>query len=121
MSCGGFGLEFSLCLKFLEEVVEGGELFFPELAEGFDPVGDLAQWGQGGLCISLAALLADGDEAAFRQQFYMLGDGGAAAVEVFGDGVEVHGLSGYEAEDVSAGGVGDGLEYVSACLHGLDV
>lgn len=47
----------------------------------------------------------------------MLGDSGAAAIEVFCDGVQVHGLSGYEAEDLSAGGVGDGLEYVSSCLH----
>ena len=51
----------------------------------------------------------------------MLGDSGPAAVEVFGDCVEVHGFPGYQAEDGSAGGVGDGLEYVSACLHMLNM
>ena len=51
----------------------------------------------------------------------MLRNGGPAAVEVFGNGVEVHGFAGYQAKDGSAGGVGDGLEYVSSCLHTLDM
>ena len=96
-------------------------MFFPELAEGFDPIGDLAQWGQGCPGVSFATLLAERDEAALGEQFYVLGDGGPAAIEVFGDGIEVHGFPGYQAEDSPAGGVGDGLEYVSACLHVLDM
>ena len=47
----------------------------------------------------------------------MFRDCGPGGVEVGGDGAGCHGLGGYQGEDGSPGGVGDGLEYVSSDLH----
>ena len=99
-------------------MVEGGELPVPHLAEWFHPVGYLAECGQPGFAISLPSLAADGHQPAFREHFDMLRDGGTAHGEIFGDRVQIQGLTGDKADDVPSDGVGYCLEYISSGLHG---
>src|ERR1700744_6215739 len=47
----------------------------------------------------------------------MFGDGLTGGVEVVGDGTGCHGVDGQQGNDGPAGGIGDGLKYVSAGFH----
>src|ERR1700744_2995857 len=47
----------------------------------------------------------------------MFGDGLTGGVEVVGDGTGCHGVDGQQGDDGPAGGIGDGLKYVSAGFH----
>ena len=91
---------------------------FPVL---FHPMGYFAQLIQVGFAKALASLLFDDEEAAIDQDLDMEGDGLAAYVELFGDGIYVVRLPGDHIDDCSAGGVGDGLVYVTSGFHDMQV
>jgi hypothetical protein len=58
--------------------------------------------------------LPDNDEPAFREDLDMFIDRRSADIEIAGHCVDIEGLMGDHGDDLSAGGVGDRLEYVSA-------
>jgi len=62
---------------------------FPMLPVFFDPCRDFTEGFQFYAAVALPALLFYPDEPAFCENFYMLGNGRAARVEVFGDPVQV--------------------------------
>ena len=69
------------------------------------------------MIVYLAAVLFRLEEFAFGEDRQVFGDGGAGRVEVGGDGAGRHCLGGYQQEDGSPGGVGDGLENVASYFH----
>ena len=85
------------------------------------PLGYLAQLVQLCFAEALAPLLFDDEEAAIDQDLNMQGDGLAAHVEFFGDGIYIVGFPGDHIDDRSAGGVGDGLVYVTSGFHDMQV
>jgi hypothetical protein len=111
-----FGFVFGF--YFFEIGVKRIEFLIPELTVLVYPTGDFAQTIQFRLTVTLASFLMDDDHAALGENLDMLGDGGAGDVELFGNGIEVKGLAGYQLDDLAAGRIGYGLEYVSAGFGG---
>ena len=56
-------------------------------------------------------------QVAFGEDLDVLGNGLPGGVEVVGDGAGGHALQRHQEEDGPAGRVGDGLKYVSAGFH----
>jgi len=81
------------------------------------PCGYFAQAVQPGFAEPVPSTLFDDDEAAIRQDPDMERYRLAADLELFGNGVHIMGLIGDHADDRPAGGIGDGLVYVTSGFH----
>ena len=72
---------------------------------------------QGGRTMPLPTLFYDDDQAAFRQDAHMLGNGGLTDLKIFCYGVQGQCLTGQQSDDCPSCRIGNGLENISACFH----
>jgi len=93
------------------------QMAFPMLPIFFNPCRDFTEGFQFCAAITFPTLLFYPDEAAFCENFYMLGDGRPARVEVFGDPVQVQRLCSQQVDDLPSCGICNGLKYISAFIH----
>src|SRR5258708_3208641 len=89
----------------------------PHLAERLQPVGYLGQLLRLDTTIALTPLLLYKDKTTFGQYLYVQGNGLAAYFKILRNSIQVPGIGRKHANDLSSGGVGNGLENISSYLH----
>ncbi len=86
----------------------------PECLIGFEPVCHFFKLVELSVTISFPALLFDGDQSAFCKDADMFGDGRPAYIKMFCNAVERQVLPAEQLENLSAGGVCDGLKNITS-------
>lgn len=104
-------------LVFFHDGFEFIKSVVPHFPEWFEEVGDFFHFMRVEVVEYFSAIMLLIEEVAFGEDLDVFGDGLPGGVEVFGDGGGCHGLDGEEGKDCPAGGVGNGLKYVAAEVH----